>query len=178
MIAFSDAQKRAQAELDSVVGRGRPPSFADREYLPYTVALLREVLRWRTSLPLGVPHTSDEDAWYEGMFIPKGSILVANIIPCNRDPAVYGSDAHLFKPERHLDEQGRLKPAPPATKDHGHVSFGFGRRNCVGQHVAEDSLFIATAVLLWAFTFSKTRDEKGRERDVDVEGFDASGFTL
>ncbi|KZV76252.1 cytochrome P450 [Peniophora sp. CONT] len=178
MVAFPAAQKRAQAELDAVVGRGRLPSFADREHLPYTVAVLREVLRWRMSLPLALPHTSDEDDWYEGMFIPKGTILLANLISCNRDPAVYGEDAHVFKPERHLDEQDQLKPAPTATKNHGHVSFGFGRRNCVGQHVADDTLFIATAVLLWAFDFAKARDEKGQELSVDIEGYDASGFTL
>ncbi|VDC04579.1 unnamed protein product [Peniophora sp. CBMAI 1063] len=179
MIAFPGAQRRAQSELDAVVGRGRLPSFADREHLPYTVALLREVLRWRMSLPLALPHSSNEDAWYEGMFIPKGTILLANLLPCNRDSAVYGNDADLFRPERHLDsEHGQLAPVHPATKNHGHVSFGFGRRNCVGQHVAEDTLFIAAATLLWAFEFSKARDEMGRERDIDTEGFDASGFTL
>ncbi|KZV76226.1 cytochrome P450 [Peniophora sp. CONT] len=178
MVAFPDVQKRAQGELDSVVGRDRLPSFADRALLPYAVAVLREVLRWRTGIPFGLPHQADEDGWYEGMFIPKGSIIMANILPCNRDSAVYGDDAELFKPERHLDEQGKLKPAPPATKDHGHVSFGFGRRICVGQHVAEDALFIATATLLWAFEFKKARDEHGREIEVDYEGYDSSKLTL
>ncbi|KZV76225.1 cytochrome P450 [Peniophora sp. CONT] len=178
MVAFPDVQKRAQAELDSVVGRGRLPSFTDRALLPYTVAVLREVLRWRTGIPFGLPHQADEDGWYEGMFIPKGSIIMANILPCNRDPAVYGDDAEAFKPERHLDEQGQLKAAPPATKDHGHVSFGFGRRICVGQHVAEDALFIATATLLWTLEFKKVLDEHGQEIEVDYEGYESSGLTM
>jgi len=46
----------------------------------------------------------------------------------NGDPDVYGPDAHEFKPERHLDENGQLKPSPVDTKDEGHVSYGFGRR--------------------------------------------------
>ena len=178
MVAFPDVQRNAQQELDNIVGRDRLPSFSDREHLTYTVATLREVMRWRTSLPLAIPHTSDEDDWYEGMFIPKGSMLVANILSCNQDPTVYGGDSRTFKPERHLDEQGQLGPAPPATKNHGHVSFGFGRRNCVGKYVADDMLFIATAILLWAFNFSNARDEKGVEIDVDVEGYVASGFTM
>ncbi|VDC00765.1 unnamed protein product [Peniophora sp. CBMAI 1063] len=178
MVAFPNVQKKAQAELDAVVGRGRLPSFSDRALLPYTVAVLREVLRWRTGLPLGLPHQADEDGWYEGMFIPKGSVLIANVMPCNRDPAVYGDDSEAFKPERHLTEDGKHKPAPAATKDHGHVSFGFGRRVCVGQHVAEDTLFIAVAVLLWAFEFAKARDEKGREIDVDAVGYDAAQLTM
>ncbi|VDC04596.1 unnamed protein product [Peniophora sp. CBMAI 1063] len=126
----------------------------------------------------GLPHRADEDGWYEGMFIPKGSVLIANIMPCNRDPSVYGDDADIFRPERHLTDDGQLKPAPPVTKDHGHVSFGFGRRVCVGQHVAEDALFIAVAVLLWAFNFAKARDENGREIDVDAAGYDATHLAL
>ncbi len=49
---------RAQAEVDSVVGRSRWPTFADREKLPYVGALAREVCRWRPVAPLSVPHAS------------------------------------------------------------------------------------------------------------------------
>ncbi|KZV76223.1 cytochrome P450 [Peniophora sp. CONT] len=178
MLTSPDAQKRAQAELDAIIGRERPPSLADQPHLPYIVAVVRETLRWRTVTPLGVPHIADADDYYEGMFIPKGSVLVANMLPCNRDPAVYGGDGHLFRPERHLDDRGRLMPAPPTTKEHGHVSFGFGRRICVGMHVAEDTLFIAIAMLLWAFQFSKARNEDGQEIDVDVEGFTMAGLSI
>ena len=178
VLTHPDVQKRAQAELDAVVGRERPPTLADRAQLPYTVALIREVMRWRSGLPLGVPHTADADDFYQGMFIPKGSVLLSNIIPCNSDTAIYGEDAGIFRPERHLDEQGQLAPAPPTTKERGHVSFGFGRRICVGQHVAEDALFIAVAVLLWAFEFKKARDESGQEVDVDAEEFAITGFVM
>ena len=178
LLAFPEVQKRAQDELDAVVGRGRLPSFEDRAHLPYNVALLREVLRWRTGLPLGVAHLSEDDDYYEGMFIPKGSVLVANIMPCNQDPEVYGDDAQLFKPERHLDEHGRLAPAPSTTKDQGHVSFGFGRRVCVGQHVALDALFIATTRMLWSFSFEKARDKDGRAVEVDAVGYDDAGMIL
>jgi len=46
----------------------------------------------------------------------------------NSDPEVYGPDAHEFKPERHLNENGQLKPSPVETKDEGHITYGFGRR--------------------------------------------------
>lgn len=46
----------------------------------------------------------------------------------NRDVDVYGPDAHLFKPERHLDKEGNLYQAFPRTKNEGHNTFGFGRR--------------------------------------------------
>ncbi len=46
MIVYPETEKRAQAELDAVVGRDRLPSFADYEHLPYIRAMVKEVLRW------------------------------------------------------------------------------------------------------------------------------------
>jgi cytochrome P450 len=142
MIAFPEAQSKAQAELDSVVGRARLPTFADAPRLPYVSAIIKEVLRWRPVAPLGVPHEAIEDDWYEGMFIPKGATCVANVWQCNHDRAVFGDDADEFRPERHLDDKGKLIPGPAETNKEGHVSFGFGRRICVGKHLANESLFI------------------------------------
>lgn len=54
MTLFPDVQRRAQAEIDAVVGPDRLPSFADRDSLPYTEALVKEVLRWNVVLPTGM----------------------------------------------------------------------------------------------------------------------------
>jgi len=178
MVCFPEAQHRAQEELDSVVGQGRIPSFTDVPHLTYVTAILREIVRWRPSLPLSLPHTAEEDDWYEGMFIPKGTICFPNVLPCNHDTEIYGADASTFNPDRFLDEKGNLKPTPPATKDEGHVSFGFGRRICVGRHVAIDSLTIATATLLWAFRFDKTKDTSGMDVPINTNEYEAAGMTL
>lgn len=45
--------KRAQAEIDAVVGTDRLPDFGDRPTLPYVDAIIRETLRWRPVVPLG-----------------------------------------------------------------------------------------------------------------------------
>lgn len=50
---YPDVQRRAQAELDSVVGRDRLPTFEDRPRLPYIDAMCKELLRWRMVSPLG-----------------------------------------------------------------------------------------------------------------------------
>ena len=48
-------QRRAQAEIDGLLGRSwqRLPSFADRPHLPYVNAIVLEVLRWNPAVPLG-----------------------------------------------------------------------------------------------------------------------------
>ncbi|KAI0055220.1 cytochrome P450 [Artomyces pyxidatus] len=156
ILLYPDTQRRAQAELDAVVGRDRVPVFSDLPHLPYIRAMVKETLRWRPALPLGLPHATTEDDWYEGMFIPKGTICFANHKTCNQDAAVYGEDAGRFDPARHLDVDGMIK----AVKEEGHVTFGFGRRICVGRHMTNDTLAIAMAVMLWAMTISRAKDEQ------------------
>ena len=171
MIAFPEVQCRAQAELDAVVSRARLPTYADAPRLPYVRAIVKEVLRWRPTVRLGTPHKTAEDDWYEGMFIPKGSTCRGNIWQCNHDRSVFGDDADDFKPERHLGDNGELLPGPKETNREGHVSFGFGRRICVGKHLANDSLFIHTARILWATSLKCVEDKKGMERLLDTNAF-------
>ena len=169
MIAHPKFQKRAQDELDAVVGRSRTPTFADAPNLPYIQALVKESLRWRPPLSLIVPHATTEDDWYEGMFIPKGTMCMVNLWQCHHDPSSYGPDAASFNPERFLDEHGKLIPGPVETRDDGHGTYGFGRRACVGKHAANDSLFIDMATMLWAAQLESARDENGSKIPVDTE---------
>lgn len=52
MILYPDVQKKAQQEIDKVVGTDSLPSFVDRDRLPYIEAILQEVLRWNPAAPL------------------------------------------------------------------------------------------------------------------------------
>lgn len=79
MALYPDVQKKAQAELDDVVGPNRLPEFEDRDSLPYITAITKECLRWLTVAPFGVPHSSIEDDEYNGHRIPKGSLILPNI---------------------------------------------------------------------------------------------------
>ena len=178
IVLHPDVQKRAQAELDTVVGRSRPPSFSDFEDLPYIRALVKEVLRWHTVDPVGLPHRTTEDDWYNGYFIPKGTLLVPNVWHLNRDPDIYGPDANLFNPSRHLDRDGQLLAAIADTKDESHVSYGFGRRICIGRHVANNALFINTSMMLWAMNIERATDEKGELLPMDVDGCIEDGLVV
>jgi len=83
MIAYPKLQKHAQDELDAVVGRSRPPTFADAPNLPFMQAVAKESLRWRRVGPFALPHRTAKDDWYEGMFIPKGTVCMENLWQCH-----------------------------------------------------------------------------------------------
>ncbi|KAF9463803.1 OrdA protein [Collybia nuda] len=150
MVLNSDVQKKAQAEIDSVIGNDRLPGLADRPHLPYVNAVLTEVLRWNSVAPTGVPHTAIEDGIINGYLIPKGSIIIANLWNMLHDPDTY-PDPFDFNPDRHIATAGR-----EAQRDPRHVCFGYGRRICPGMHLAEASLFCAIVMSLAVFDITKT----------------------
>jgi cytochrome P450 len=178
ILAYPETQARAQAELDAVVGRTRLPTFADYTHLPYIRAMVKEACGGVPSILSASPHRSIEDDWYEGMFIPKGTVCIANVWHLNRDPEIYGEDAAHFNPARHLDANGDIAPGPPDTKEESHVTYGFGRRLCVGRHVANNSLFIDIAILLWATKIERKKDRSGRLLPLDVDGFVEDGLVV
>lgn len=53
MVRYPEVQKKAQREIDAVVGSSRLPSLKDRDQLPYMKALAKEVLRWHAVAPQG-----------------------------------------------------------------------------------------------------------------------------
>lgn len=79
MSLHPEVQRKAQAELDRVVGCDRLPDHADQKSLPYINAIMKETVRWNNVLPIGVPHLTLEDMEYKGYFIPARTVLVPNI---------------------------------------------------------------------------------------------------
>ncbi|KAF9509880.1 hypothetical protein BS47DRAFT_1487742 [Hydnum rufescens UP504] len=153
MILNPRVQLKAQNELDSIIGFDRLPTFEDRPSLPYIERVMQEtlryahrifilsifleaafILRWHPVTPLGIPHKSQDDDIYQGMFIPKGSIVFANAWSMCHDEAIYKYPS-LFNPDRYapISEGGNGEPLPV-----GH--FGFGRRICVGRHLSRINL--------------------------------------
>ena len=61
MAMYPAAQAKAQEELDRIVGSDHPVTFEDRTSLPYVNALLKEVLRWQSVVPLGLAHVARVD---------------------------------------------------------------------------------------------------------------------
>ncbi|KAF8906163.1 cytochrome P450, partial [Mucidula mucida] len=164
MVQNPSILKKAQADIDAVVGHDRLPDFVPSgsgdkpKKLPYLEAILKEVLRWRLVAPLAVPHRVTQDDEYRGYHIPKGATIVGNSWAILHNKAVYGGDVKNFNPDRFLNADGTLNASIP----HPSVAFGFGRRVCVGQDLAEDSIWIGITSLFAAFDITKAVDKYGR----------------
>ncbi|KAF2280356.1 cytochrome P450 [Westerdykella ornata] len=176
-LLWPDIVKGAHEELDRVVGRDRMPDFSDETNLPYIRAMAKETLRWRASTKIGTAHATTRDDWYKGYFIPKGAVVVLNWWAIHMDEKRW-KDPERFDPTRYLDdplsEAESMAQANPELRDH--FTFGAGRRNCPGLHIAHNSLFINLARIMWAFDISKPVDENGRAIEPSKEAL--PGFLL
>ncbi|KAG6376579.1 cytochrome P450 [Boletus reticuloceps] len=166
--------KRAQAEIDAVVGQNRLPVFEDRPSLPYCNAVFTESLRWGVPVPLSLPHRLTEDDIYDGAFIPKGSLVFANIWSILRDETLF-PNAHAFNPDRYL------VPAPDEEterrRDPRSYVFGFGRRRCPGMHLVESSAWLLMVSMIATLDIGKALDEYGIEIEPEVV-FDNAIFRM
>ncbi|KAI1420434.1 putative cytochrome P450 oxidoreductase OrdA-like protein [Xylaria sp. FL1777] len=152
MTIYPEVQRLGQEEIDRVIGSDRLPTLADRGDLPYIDAIVKETLRWHPVAPMGLPHQSTEDDVCEGYFIPKGSMLFANVWHFTHDPEIH-PEPETFKPERFLPI-GSHKPEPDPHK----FVFGFGRRICPGSILADTTLFLMVAQSLAVFNVSRSSE--------------------
>ncbi|ORY09416.1 cytochrome P450 [Clohesyomyces aquaticus] len=167
MLSNPDCVRLAHEELDRVVGTDRTPNFEDEPNLPFIRGIIKETLRMRPINKFGNNHYNTEDDWYNGYFIPKGSIVMANWWSIHYDPQYYPNPDN-FTPERWLDyphSAAKAAALPDGTK-RDHLTYGGGRRICAGIHLAEKSLFINVARILWGFDI---RPIKGEELDFSTK---------
>ncbi|KAF7977292.1 hypothetical protein HWV62_4259 [Athelia sp. TMB] len=156
MVLHPEAQKAAQAELDTVIGPDRLPTFADEESLPYLAAVIKECWRWEVIGPTAVPHMLTVDDQYKGYFLPKGTIVIPNSFTILNDEKAY-PEPSVFKPERFLKD-GKLDPS---VRNPTVAAFGYGRRVCPGRALAEQSAWLAAACILSLFDITKAIDHNG-----------------
>ena len=123
MILNPKAMKKAQEDLDRVVGKGELPDFSHQDDLPYIDALIKEVLRWNPPLPLAFPRGTMQDDVYRGYLIPAGATVIQNVWAIFRDPNMY-PDPEVFDPDRFLKD-GKIDPLVFNPEDR---VFGAGRR--------------------------------------------------
>ena len=134
-----DAAATFRAELASVL-QGRAPTLDDLAHLPYTHAVIKEVLRLYPPAVLIMRRALADLDLGDGNVIPKGGIIQINQYANHHDPRWF-VEPDTFKPERWLEADFE-KRLPKGA----YFPFGAGPRICIGNGFAlmEAPLVLAT----------------------------------
>lgn len=163
MVQNPSEMKKGQEAVDAVVDENRLPTFEDISRMPYINQIVKEVMRWRPVINMGIPHSNEAEDEIDGYYIHKDSIIFGNIWAMQHDLTHY-ANPEAFMPERY--ESSKTKTAFESSMEadamnRDHYIFGWGRRICPGLHLAEGSVLLLAARLLWAFDITAAKDVHG-----------------
>lgn len=179
MTKWPEVLRKAQKEMDEVVGVDRTPTWDDYEKLPYIAACVKEAMRWRPVVPLAFPHSLAEDDWVDGYRLPKGADIFINAYGMQHDENRF-PNPDVFDPNHYRGVTALASElASGDYQKRDHWGYGAGRRICPGIHLAERNLFHAISKLVWAFDIGPGKDENGKviEPDVGHEAY-CAGFLV
>jgi cytochrome P450 len=140
-----EVMRKAQDELDRVVGKDNIVEESHIHKLPYLHAIMKESLRLHPVLPLLIPHCPSETCTIGGFSVPKGARVFINVWAVHRDPSIWENPLE-FKPERFLNSKFDY-----SGSDFNYFPFGSGRRICAGIAMAERMFLYFLAALLHSF---------------------------
>ncbi|XP_076944718.1 cytochrome P450 81Q32-like [Bidens hawaiensis] len=144
--------KKAQHEIDTVIGNHRLVDESDIPQLPYLRCIINETLRMCPAGPLLVPHEASSDCVVGGYNVPRGTMLIVNQWAIHHDPKVW-DEPEMFKPERFEGLDG--------TRDGFKLlPFGSGRRSCPGEGLAVRMLGMALGSIIQCFDWERMNEEK------------------
>uniref|UniRef100_A0A0A8ZTW5 flavonoid 3'-monooxygenase n=1 Tax=Arundo donax TaxID=35708 RepID=A0A0A8ZTW5_ARUDO len=172
LIRHPDVLKKAQQELDAVVGRDRLVAESDLPRLTYLTAVIKETFRLHPSTPLSLPRVAAEECEVDGYRIPRGTTLLVNVWAIARDPAAWPEPLE-FRP-------GRFLPGGPHAgvdvkgSDFELIPFGAGRRICAGLSWGLRMVTLMTATLVHAFDWDLAGGVTADKLDME----EAYGLTL
>uniref|UniRef100_A0A1I8AYA8 Cytochrome P450 n=1 Tax=Meloidogyne hapla TaxID=6305 RepID=A0A1I8AYA8_MELHA len=155
--------EKVQVELDNKFGNEQQQmiSWSDRSSLPYTCAVVNEILRVGNVVAQDFPHRMMKDTKVDKWLLRKGQPIVAQISVVLIDPDIF-SDPKSFRPERFLDENGNL-----LKSDHL-IPFGLGKRQCLGESLARMELFLFFANIFNRYTISPGNSMPSLKREIGI----------
>lgn len=161
------AMEKAQNEVRGVLGERRVVLESDLHNLQYMKAIIKEVFRFHSPVPVLVPRESMEDVTIDGYKIPAKTRVYVNAWAIGRDKESW-EDAETFKPERFL---GRDMNIDFKGKDFELIPFGAGRRGCPAITFAIAIVELALAQLLHSFDWELPLGISAKDLDLtDVFG--------
>uniref|UniRef100_A0A8C4WJQ5 unspecific monooxygenase n=1 Tax=Gopherus evgoodei TaxID=1825980 RepID=A0A8C4WJQ5_9SAUR len=151
LLKYPEIEEKVHEEIDLVIGRSRSPCMADRSQMPYTDAVIHEIQRYISLVPLGLPHAMTRDVYLKQYLIPKVS---SQFLYDRRE----FPNPEQFNPGHFLDENGAFK------KSDFFMPFSAGKQVCVGEGLARMVLFLVLTTILQNFTLKPVIDPK----DIDI----------
>ena len=156
MLTHPHVAKTIREEIDEHVGSSRLPNESDKRNMHYTMATIYEVLRYTSPAALGVPHRASKDKNFEGYFVAKGTLLIYNNWYIHHDQNLW-HEPWVFKPERLLDDEGKLLPHD--SKERRNIlTFSTGQRDCLGKNFGMSRVFHYLTAVLQSFDIEPASD--------------------
>uniref|UniRef100_A0AAF5DF70 Cytochrome P450 n=1 Tax=Strongyloides stercoralis TaxID=6248 RepID=A0AAF5DF70_STRER len=145
---YLDIQEKLHNEIDEVIGRDHLVLLSDKNRMPYMSAFIAEGQRFANIVPFVPFHKCTIDTVINGRLIPKDTLTQPFFWSANVDEK-YFKDPYTFNPNRFLSDDGKK-----FNPKHDHLSFGLGKRSCVGKSLAEAELFLMFTSLLQKYKFT------------------------
>ncbi|KIR63999.1 cytochrome P450 [Cryptococcus bacillisporus CA1873] len=177
-----ECQKRLREEVLAVADDR--PSLETLNSLPYMDAVIRETLRLNAPapgtlreakqdavIPLSMPVIGRDGKQINSVRINKGTVVFIPILTVNTSPAIWGPDARIFNPNRHLKTSsnsfGGANMHVPGVWGNM-LSFLGGARNCIGYKLALAEISTILFVLMRSFEFQELKSKPEVEKKASV----------
>ena len=134
---------RLHEELDRVLG-GRTPTADELRQLPYTLQVIKEVLRLYPAAPFYVRDALGKDQ-LGGFDVPAGAAVMLSPYFTHRHPKFW-EDPEVFDPDRWTKEREAARHA------HAYHPFAAGQRICIGNNFSLLESHLLLAMLAQRFT--------------------------
>ncbi|KAI9282686.1 cytochrome P450 [Sporodiniella umbellata] len=163
-------QRKIAREIDDFVKKNnRMPMYTERQHLPITLAVMKEMFRYRSSSSLGLAHRATEDIVYQDYIIPKDTILISNNVTTNHSSSFF-KEPEKFNPERFLGDIRSLHSSSNGNINNREVfTFGWGRRICPGIYLSETEIFCWMCHLFYRCTVEPIVSSTGEKVYPDID---------
>ncbi len=146
MATHPQHQEQVQQEIDQIIGHDRLPSTHDAGTMPFTEAVILEIMRHSCIFPFALPHATTCDTYLNGFFIPNKTLIFVNLWSVTRDQKMF-PDPEVFDPYRFVNKTGSTLTLQKEAMDNL-LPYCVGRRRCPGEQLGRWEIFVFFTSLL------------------------------